>query len=96
MSLDNPELRVRCLPEGAWHQGYHRGLLGKILRVEFADSQVSGFQDGCLVEVNWEETTYLGQTYNLEGRVLVIGVEHAVNRAPLSALQATWRGSRGK
>ena len=94
MPLEHAELEVRSLPDGLWHAGLHRGLVGRLLSLEVADLDPSQFASGSLVEVNWDKTTYLGQVYGREDRVLVIGVEHAVDREPLSALQAAWRPVR--
>jgi hypothetical protein len=94
MPLENAELELRCLPDGSWYRGLHRGLVGRLLSVEVAGGEESTFADGCLVEVNWDRTTYLGQVYSRQDRVLVIGVEHAVDNEPLSAMQEAWRPLR--
>lgn len=90
MPLENAELELRCLPAGSWQRGLHRGLIGRLLSVEVGDGEESMFADGCLVEVNWDRTVYLGQVYSRDHRVLVIGVEHAVDREPISAMQEAW------
>jgi len=94
MPLENAELQFRCLPDGSWHPGLHRGLVGRLLSVETANNEESGFAAGCLVEVSWDSKTYLGQVYSRQDRVLVIGVEHAVDSESLSALQEAWRPLR--
>ena len=94
MPLENAELQLRCLPDGSWHSGLHRGLVGRLLSVETANGDESGFADGCLVEVDWDTKTYLGQVYSRQDCVLVIGVEHAVDSEPLSAVQEAWRPLR--
>ncbi len=94
MPLDRADLHVRRLPDGGLLAGMHRGLSGRLLSVEITNAADADFPDGCLVEVNWDRTTYLGQVYNRDGRTLVIGVEHAVERDSLSALQQAWRPVR--
>jgi hypothetical protein len=94
MPLENAELQLRCLPDGSWHPGLHRGLVGRLLSVEIANGEESGFADGCLVEVNWDRKMYLGQVYSRQNHALVIGVEHTVDSEPLSALQDAWRPLR--
>jgi hypothetical protein len=94
MPLENADLQLHCLPDGPWHPGLHRGLVGRLLSVEIANGEESGFADGCLVEVNWDRKTYLGQVYSRQDRALVIGVEHAVDNEPLSALEDAWRPLR--
>lgn len=94
MPIENAELEIRCLPDGSWFRGLHRGLMGRLLSIQVADLGASQFADGSLVEINWDKTTYLGQVYSRQDQVLVIGVEHAVDREPLSALQDAWRPVR--
>ena len=94
MPLENAELQLRCLPDGSWHSGLYLSLVGTLLSVEIANGEESGFADGCLLEVNWDRKTYLGQLHSRQDHVLVIGVEHSVDSKPLSALQDAWRPLR--
>jgi hypothetical protein len=91
MSLERAELELRCLQDGARHRGLHRGLVGRLLSVEVTSVEDSEVAAGSLVEVNWDKTTYLGQVYSRQGPVLVIGVEHALDRESLSTLREAWR-----
>ena len=93
MAPESAELRVRCLPEGVPQAGFHRGLRGSVLRVELTDG-AGGFTAGSLVEVDWDQTLYLGQVYSQENGILVIGVEHLVDREPLSAIRDIWGPNR--
>ena len=94
MPLERAELELRRLPDGSWHAGFHRGLAGRMLSVEIKDPGGPEFGDGSLVEVNWDKTTYLGQVYSRHDRIVVIGVEHALDRDPLSTVQEAWRPVR--
>jgi hypothetical protein len=93
MPLERPELRLRCLPEGLPHAGFHRGLRGNLLQVELVD-RAGDLAAGSLVEVDWEQTLYLGQVYSQENGILLIGVEHVVDREPLSAIRDIWSPNR--
>ncbi len=82
---------IRIVPGGTPVGAVHHGLTAGLLRIELNDNQGSeDFPSGCLVEVDGEHMLYLGQVYSREGRTLVIGVEHAVDRRILGAIQHLW------
>ena len=79
------------LPEGPSVSAVNRGLSGSLLTIELADGIADqDFPAGCLLEVDCDHMLYLGQIYNRDGRTLVVGVEHAVDRRLLSAIQESW------
>ena len=69
----------------------YRGLSGSVLTLELLDgASDQEFSADCLVEADCEHMLYLGQLYNREERTLVIGVEHAIDRQVLAAIQSSW------
>ena len=89
MAEEGDELSVRCLPEGVPHPGVHRGLRGPLLQVETAGG-TDDLAAGTLVEVNCNETLYLGQVYQVENGLLSIGVEHILDSGSLDAIRKAW------
>jgi hypothetical protein len=49
---------------------------------------------GVLVRIDTGDTIYLGQVYTREGGVLVIAVEHSVERQALAAINEIWSPGR--
>lgn len=49
---------------------------------------------GELVEIDGEQVFYLGEILGRQGPLLMVAVEHAVNRASLSAIQDVWQSPR--
>ena len=89
--IEGEEVRLRQLPAGGFRHGFHRGLQGNLLEVEFASAeQVEGIQSGWLVEVESERTIYLGELQTRQGMKAVIRVEHTVDRPALAAIQDVW------
>ncbi len=84
---------MRCLPEGVSRAGIHRGLRRSLLQVELTDAAPEDFTAGSLVEVEWDQTIYLGQVYSQDNGILVIGVEHVVDLEPLSAIRDIWNAN---
>ena len=58
------------------------------------DGAAADLAAGSLVEVDWAQTLYLGQVYSQENGLLVIGVDHVVDREPLTAIRDVWSTNR--
>jgi hypothetical protein len=58
------------------------------------DGAAEDLAAGSLVEVDWAQMLYLGQVYSQENGLLVIGVEHVVDREPLAAIRNVWSAGR--
>ncbi len=52
------------------------------------------FGMGTLVEIDGDQVFYLGEVLGRQGPVLMVAVEHAVNRTSLAAIQDVWQNPR--
>jgi hypothetical protein len=63
-----------------------------MLRVQLPPGPAgSQFGMGALVEVESSRTLYLGEVRGCQGLLLLIAVEHAVDRGTLAAIQQVWQ-----
>jgi hypothetical protein len=108
----NEGVTVRRLPEGEAHAGRLESREGQRLRVSLPHSAKGvGFQPGTPVEVQSEQVLYLGVVLlgtapvrpdldrpelDRPDPVLLISIEHTVDRTALAAIQEVWHGSSGE
>jgi hypothetical protein len=59
------------------------------LRLE-PDAEPAKFSAADLVEIACPQTLYLGEVQGREDGLLIVSVEHSVDRATLSAIQQVW------
>jgi hypothetical protein len=57
------------------------------------DAKDAEFATGAPVEVKGERILYLGVVLGRQESVMLIAIEHAVDRVALAALQEVWRSS---
>jgi hypothetical protein len=83
---------VRCLPDGAPQQGNEDSAVGALLHVKLPPNALTRqFSMGALVEVETPRVLYLGEVHSYRDSMLVIAIEHTVDRAALASIQETWR-----
>jgi hypothetical protein len=83
---------VRRLPDGEPQQGKQNGRVGTLLHVELPPNPATRqFSVGAPLEVESPGVLYLGEVHSYRDSMLVIAVEHTVDRAALAAIQETWR-----
>ena len=83
---------IRRLPDGEPQQGNQNGWVDALLHVELPPNRASRqFSTGTPVEVESPEVLYLGEVRSYRDSILVIAVEHTVDRAALAAIQETWQ-----
>jgi hypothetical protein len=88
---DRP-VTIRRLPDGEPQPATELSLTGTLLRVELPPNPASRqFGMGALVEVESAEVLYLGEVQGCQGLLLIIAVEHAVDRGALAAIQHVWQ-----
>jgi hypothetical protein len=86
------QVTIRRLPDGEPQPATEHSLAGVLLRVELPPGPASRqFGMGALVEVESAETLYLGEVQGCQGLLLLIAVEHAVDRTALAAIQRIWQ-----
>lgn len=96
---EEQHVTVRRLPDGGSHPALFESLNGQILRILVPAGQVSAGVDmnaGDLVEVNCPKTMYLGEVRSRQGEIMVVGVEHALDRDTLALIQQVWHGPAGR
>jgi hypothetical protein len=86
------QVTIRRLPDGEPQPATEHSLTGTLLRVELPPSPVNRqFGLGALVEVESLQTLYLGEVQACQDLLLLIAVEHAVDREALAAIQRIWQ-----
>lgn len=93
MSAPNEPVILRALPSGAPQAGCLEEIVGERLRIKLQEG--SGFPLGTLVEVAGATKLYLGQVIGLHEPVVVVQVEHSLDRSALAALGAVWNSPKG-
>lgn len=86
---------VRLLPTGEPQPARLESQAGPRLRIRLTDdTAVPGLGASALVEVQSEQFLYLGEVLGRQQQLLIVAVEHAVNRAALAAIQDVWHTPR--
>jgi hypothetical protein len=91
----NEPVVLRRLPGGDAQNGCLQGAERDRLKISLTPGEVASFTLGALVEVASDETLYFGQVVGGQGPLLIVRVEHSVNRGALAAIQDHWKGSKG-
>jgi len=96
MSERDEWLTVRRLPDGEARPGRRESLDGRRLEATLVGEPGGGdeFHLRAPVEVECEQFLYLGEVVGRHGALLIIVIEHAVNRTALAAIDEVWRGPR--
>jgi hypothetical protein len=90
------QVTVRRLPDGDVQAAFLGSLNGQLLRIDLplVPAGVS-LNAGDLVEVSCARTLYLGEVRSRQNDTMIIGVEHALDRETLAAIQQVWHGPAG-
>jgi hypothetical protein len=87
---DRIPVKLRSLPDGgvleAWEIGWERN----IVQLTLPDEQ-AGFSPGVPAEIESDSKIYLGAVWQCSGSTIKLLIEHSLDRARLSSLQAAWR-----
>lgn len=96
MTEEQDHVTVRRLPAGMMQSGLLKSLIGNSLQISLtADATNVDLKIGSLVEVGCDQALYLGEVQGRRDSLLIVAVEHAINRSSLAAVQDVWHGSRG-
>jgi hypothetical protein len=90
----NEWVTVRQLPDGEAHSGRLESCAGRQLRVAIPPAKAE-FRAGALVEVQSQQILYLGVIQGRQDSVILVAIEHTVDRVALAAIQEVWHGSPG-
>lgn len=94
MSEENERVVVRHLPDGTPHAGLVKSLNGNLLQISLTSEATNReLPPGALVEVGGDRALYLGEVQGCRDSVLIVTVEHVINRTSLAALQNVWHCS---
>jgi hypothetical protein len=84
-------ISVRKLPGGDLHAAVSIAAQGRLCTIEFGEGGAPPeLTPGSLLEITSAQTMYLGEVLAREHRRIEAQVEHAVDRARVAALQASW------
>jgi len=80
------------LTAGEYREGSLHDQDGSLLRIRLAEPGAAGPEFGTadLVEVTCPETLFLGEVQGQAGGLLIVKVEHSVDRAALASIQQVW------
>lgn len=96
MVEQNEWATIRQLPDGDPLPGRIEGREAQRIRLALpSGARITDFNVGSLLEVQCEQFLYLGVVLGLQDSVILLGVEHAMDRAALTAIQNVWHGSAG-
>ena len=84
------EMTMRQLPDGEPRRVREIGRQGCKMELELLED-ASNLVSGSLVEISSAENIYLGEVQARQGLRLSLMLEHAVDRAKVTAIQALWR-----
>jgi hypothetical protein len=63
------------------------------IRLSVPSAKAADFVVGAPLEVQCEQFLYLGVVLGFEGSAIVVGIEHAMDRAALTAIRNVWHDS---
>jgi hypothetical protein len=91
----NEPVVLRRLPAGDTQTAYSQGVERDRLKISLAPGAAGGFDLGTLVEVASDEVFYFGQVVGKQDQLLIIRVEHSLNRYALATINNNWTISKG-
>ena len=94
--MSGDAVTIRTLPAGDYREGNLQDQEGSLLRIRLEPGSLERetsepeFVTADLVEVTCPETLFLGEVQGRQGELLIVNVEHSVDRAALAAIQQVW------
>jgi len=80
-------VRMRVLPDGEPQHASVVGWQGRLLELSLGERN---FPPGTLFEIEHGDMLYLGELQEKKGSVLVIAIEHSVDRDRLKPIREAW------
>ena len=94
VSQQNEYVTVQRLPNGMRHDAVLGTLKDNTAELSFPDDSVSHeLSTGTLIEIDTHDVLYLGEVQGRKGSLLIVGLEHAVSKDALAAIQDIWQES---
>ena len=95
-SEQSQQVNIRRLRGGRIHLAAVESLAGMHLHLRLPPGTEDGaFDAGELVEVNTPETLYLGEIASRLDTLVIVAVEHALERKALAAIREVWHSPDG-
>jgi hypothetical protein len=94
--MSGDPVTIRKLSAGDGREGELHDQEGSLLRIRLESGRFEPgkaqpeFVTADLVEVTSSQTLCLGEVQGREGELLIVSVEHSVDRAALAAIQQVW------
>ena len=89
--ISGDPVTIRKLSAGDYREGNLHGQEGSLLRIRLEPGAAQPeFVTADLVEVMCPQTLCLGEVQGREGELLIVNVEHSVDRAALASIQQVW------
>jgi hypothetical protein len=94
--VSGDRVTLRKLSLGDYREGSLHAQEGSLLRIRLEPGRLQPgkslpeFVRADLVEVTCPQTLCLGEVQGREGELLIVNVEHSVDRAALAAIQQVW------
>jgi hypothetical protein len=94
--ISGDPVTIRKLSAGDSREGSLHDLEGSLLRIRLEPGRLESgtaqpeFVTADLVEVMCSQTLCLGEVQGSEGDLLIVNVEHSVDRAALASIQQVW------
>ena len=89
----NEWVTIRQLPDGDPLPGRMEGREEQRIRLSVPSAKITDFMVGAPLEVLCEQFLYLGVVLGFEDSVILVGIEHAMDRAALTAIRNVWHDS---
>jgi len=81
-------VRLRCLPDGEFRDGFQVGRQGQFLELELTDEE---FSPGVAVEIQCGSMLYLAELQKRNGAHATAHIEHVADRVGLASIQEGWQ-----
>ncbi len=85
---------IRQLPDGDAVPGHIQNRQEQTLFVLLPPGFNAAFQVGTLLEVQSDLFLYLGVVIGWQDSVMLVTIEHAMDRTALAEVQSVWQGAR--
>ena len=92
MSEQNEPVTVSRVNENRPVTGRIEGQENLRMRIRLAsETAVGDFDPGTLIEIQSAQALYLGEVRGRQGSLMMVDVEHSIDRAALGAIENVWQ-----
>ena len=91
MPGENELVTVARLPQGRPEAARIQSREGRRMRVDLTAEAGSDFDPGALIEIESGQNLFLGEVRGRQGSLLIVDVEHSLDRSALGAIENVWQ-----